>query len=153
MKYYWALPPQAQTEAKNHGSDDSTFKVATFSGSQVEVLRSAFLSWRSLVKRLSPRRAGKSRRWRGERACAGVVGVRGTRHLLNLPEGYRTRTSGARSGQEGRRMGGQGAPENLARSGDARLRRWRSSPRTGRVAEREQEVVRSPGIPLTTNGR
>lgn len=54
--------------------------------------------------------------------------VWGTRHLLNLPEGYRTRTPGARSGWSARRMGGQGAPENLARSDDARLRRWRSGP-------------------------
>ena len=37
-------------------------------------------------------------------------GCGGTRHLLNLPKGYRTRTPGARSGRGGRRTGGQGAP-------------------------------------------
>jgi len=64
----------------------------------------------------------------GERGgCSGLVGA-GHAPSPQPPGGLPRDNPGRTLWVVGRRMGGQGAPENIARSGDARLRRWRSGP-------------------------
>ena len=102
-----------------------------------------------------PSPGGRSRRWRGPQAGAVGRWVRGTRHLLDLPEGYRTRTPGARSGRSaggwsGRVRPGTSRGRALPGRGDgAPVPHWSGSTTARKAAGRHHDASHSPTWPST----